>query len=32
MIENLTPNDQSSVGFIKWGETILFKGEGIRLP
>ncbi len=31
MIKNLTPNDQLSVSFIKWGEGALFKGDSVRL-
>ncbi|MEG4680637.1 hypothetical protein UXO62_10440 [Enterobacter cloacae] len=32
MIKNLTPVDQLSVGFIKWGKTIIFKGDCRRVP
>lgn len=31
MIKNLTPNDQLSVSFIKWGEDALLKGDSVRL-
>lgn len=32
MIKNLARIDQLSIGFIKWGKTMAFKGDSIGIP